>query len=243
MNIPGIDKILVERAEEVFNGTLEELLNKIFQESNSSGTVPPVIKQFQKQYHEEWVDPKILDKIKALSQAFHYLGLAGIHIGDRVGQFFKAEETEQMEASPAGERKVSQKKETTLEEKFDLGTFEMGLHKVRIKLIPGMWGGSFYMLSEEADCPLIEIGMEMPDEWEFMDTVFHELFELNAQMLACRYRPDEYKNNSADQFVFHFTHSQFCEILHRSTEVMYPACDKGIGIYREYQKSKSDKKS
>lgn len=92
-----------------------------------------------------------------------------------------------------------------------IGKYELGYEKVQLVLRDG-YGGEFYHLPGDIDCPRIKVGADHAEWWKVLTALFHEVGELAASRIGCRFSHADEVANDVHAYLFVMTHPQFSEI-------------------------------
>lgn len=100
-----------------------------------------------------------------------------------------------------------------------VGTYKFGYGKVQVVLTEGT-RNSFYLISNDVECPKILIGADIDNYDEILVAFLHECNELALAKLNCRYYPEE--NVSRDIYAYHFfmDHVKFSDMNAMTAEIL-----------------------
>lgn len=121
-----------------------------------------------------------------------------------------------------------------------LGIYEFGFYKFKIYLDDGC-SGSFDVAPSEENIPFIKIGLNRKKWHHALDLLLHESMEAVMTLMRLRYYPDYDLSNSADQYVFHFNHPEFCNVSAYVAEGLASAAPDLYKEYKLFQKNKKKK--
>ena len=115
-----------------------------------------------------------------------------------------------------------------------LGTYELGLHRVKLFAVPGQ-GGRFSILPKDDVVPSIKVGID--NEWpRVLEHLTHEALEFSYTSFDCRYVPSVDVSRDSSGYLFVCNHTQFSEIVARASEFVAH----GVGSLYEYWEKLND---
>lgn len=91
-----------------------------------------------------------------------------------------------------------------------VGAYEMGWEMVQLSLREGR-GGEFYLLPGDINYARIKVGAD--NDWvSVVETLFHEVTELAATRIRCRFEHSNEMARDQHAYLFVMNHPQFAEM-------------------------------
>lgn len=120
-----------------------------------------------------------------------------------------------------------------------IGTFPIGAREIELYTDTTSGNGSF-----DHNQPMVHmiIGLQHCSWWHCLEVALHEALELILSDLNCRYVPDVSYGDTADEYIFHFSHPQFSEAMGRLGNFMAAITPELSTAYDDFQNPKKRKK-